>query len=349
MFLRPHLVKLSDDGTVKTLIKPSVLAQKIVIVPREFCGFRQVEALGEGSQAIKALRLRLERESLTAGQTFHIEKPTGKNTVSVWSFPERFARAGRCLPESLAYVPMDTGRRLIAGLNGYDGQVWKDGRLIATRWWGRVPSDQDWDLFAKSSLNGGESLKKPDIVQPRFRTDLPIISLTAEDLSRQFSPTRLATGLAVISLAALVFLLVQDIRYGARIAMLEGDVDVIEQEAQEVLAERRRALRNIEFPRRLEALGDTATLATALYAVTTVLSGEDLVFSSVNSRGNELTVSFVGTTERSGPQLVTDLQALPIFSAVNVNFGVNNTLDVEAELMPFQSAATVEAVTEGVE
>jgi len=60
------------------------------------------------------------------------------------------------LPEPLMRSPVpDEGLRLIEGVDGVEGQCWKNGVLCASRWWVAVPAESEWLDFARSS--GAES------------------------------------------------------------------------------------------------------------------------------------------------------------------------------------------------
>jgi hypothetical protein len=60
------------------------------------------------------------------------------------------ARSG-AVPETLMQQPLaQSGVRLVAGLDGHEGQVWHDGWLLASRWWPAAPEPADWQLFVRS-------------------------------------------------------------------------------------------------------------------------------------------------------------------------------------------------------
>ena len=53
------------------------------------------------------------------------------------------------VPESVIQAPHDHGLRLVAGLEGCEGQYWADGILQASRWWPQRPTPQQWAAFAR--------------------------------------------------------------------------------------------------------------------------------------------------------------------------------------------------------
>jgi hypothetical protein len=60
------------------------------------------------------------------------------------------AKVRAALPEPwLQAAPDGDAVRLIAGMEGVGGEVWKSGVLRAMRWWPRPPSDADWLNFLR--------------------------------------------------------------------------------------------------------------------------------------------------------------------------------------------------------
>ena len=58
--------------------------------------------------------------------------------VTVW--PETFFRA-----------PLADGVRLATMVDGFEGQVWRGGLLVATRWWPTIPMAREWITFLRAS------------------------------------------------------------------------------------------------------------------------------------------------------------------------------------------------------
>lgn len=57
----------------------------------------------------------------------------------------------RFVPETALHRPMAEGTRLVSCLDGVEGQVWRDKRLMASRWWPTIPSDIDWVRFQRAA------------------------------------------------------------------------------------------------------------------------------------------------------------------------------------------------------
>ena len=57
----------------------------------------------------------------------------------------------RFVPETALHPPMAEGLRIVSCLDGVEGQVWRDKRLVASRWWPAIPPDDDWVRFQRSA------------------------------------------------------------------------------------------------------------------------------------------------------------------------------------------------------
>lgn len=66
------------------------------------------------------------------------------------------------VPESLLQTPMHSGPCLARCLEGFEGQLWRSGKLQHSRWWPQPPSAQDWMLFQRDAgLPPDEQLNEP--------------------------------------------------------------------------------------------------------------------------------------------------------------------------------------------
>ncbi|MCX2865118.1 hypothetical protein OOZ63_25140 [Paucibacter sp. PLA-PC-4] len=57
-------------------------------------------------------------------------------------------------PETLLHQFGTEGLRLVECLVGYEGQAWRDGVLMASRWWAQIPEASDWQTFVRQSRLG---------------------------------------------------------------------------------------------------------------------------------------------------------------------------------------------------
>lgn len=60
-------------------------------------------------------------------------------------------KSARIIPESLLHPPLSSGLRLLACLDGVEGEFWQEQRLVHSRWWPEQPSPVDWLNFQRDA------------------------------------------------------------------------------------------------------------------------------------------------------------------------------------------------------
>ena len=85
-----------------------------------------------------------------------------KKDITDAGFNER-----RCVvyPETFMRTPLQNGVRLVAAIEGFEAQVWRDGFLAFSRWWAHKPAQLEWNMFLRSSgmpLDQDGSVPEPD-------------------------------------------------------------------------------------------------------------------------------------------------------------------------------------------
>jgi len=109
-------------------------------------------------RTVDAVRLQLLTLSAWPETGFAVQRTGDTATVWYWDeqrLREQLSAAGASLaavapvPESaLRAHGSDDGLRLVACLDGVEGQVWRGGELAASMWWPRVPDEAAWQAFA---------------------------------------------------------------------------------------------------------------------------------------------------------------------------------------------------------
>lgn len=77
-------------------------------------------------------------------------------------------------PEPALRPDAEDGLRLVRCLSGFEGQCWRSGRLLHSRWWVDMPTDGDWQLFVRASAQSSGDAALPELedlawLQPRRR------------------------------------------------------------------------------------------------------------------------------------------------------------------------------------
>lgn len=222
-----------------------LVAGEMVVLSRALCHFETVPAPAgaRGVRAEQAVRLAARARAPFASPDFAFA--WGAETVGVWSWDrsafERLLNDDvRFVPETLLH-PAAEGPVLRRCLDGVEGQVWRDGRLTASRWWREEPAPSEWAAFLRAARAGWEG-PPPAAETPRLNRQAPaqpsafsierLKSLRARDIAA------LALALAA---APLIYLGAQYASLSLQKAQLNAQVRTLQGETADVEAARRRA------------------------------------------------------------------------------------------------------------
>lgn len=136
-------------------------------MPRKHLLYRRFDiSLPSAGHREQVLRLKLEAWSPIAGMQTWIGWQGGIAHVWAWdpsTLPESPQAGETALPESVLYAPPKANElRLLACIEGYEGQVWKEGVLLSTRYWDAIPSQTEWSMFLRGSGQTAESRPAPE-------------------------------------------------------------------------------------------------------------------------------------------------------------------------------------------
>ena len=96
-------------------------------------------------------------------------RPLGNGEVQVWVWrlgqDTQPADVRNQWPEPLLEEP-GVGLRLVKRGSGAEAQCWRDGRLYQSRWWPRLPSEQDWERFVRAAGEDPDRHPLPATVRP---------------------------------------------------------------------------------------------------------------------------------------------------------------------------------------
>ncbi|WP_439635697.1 hypothetical protein [Oceanicaulis sp.] len=148
-------------GPVERLI----LGERVVI-SRALCHFETMNALpgGQSLRRYEAAKLSARARTPIADPDFYFD--WGDDQIGVWSWPKTLTAdltefEGEILPETVLHPPLQDGARLMTTIDGYEGQVWRDGQLRASRWWPSQPGDADWASFLRMTRSAGADQIRP--------------------------------------------------------------------------------------------------------------------------------------------------------------------------------------------
>lgn len=125
------------------------------VVPRARCQYRQLDMTAiPARQRASAARLALAAQLPAPDALSSVAWRQGVAHAWIWIDPPPEFATGRrrWIPESLLVPPpRESGARILQLSAGVEAQVWKDGELVASHWWPRMPDDQGWGRFLRSA------------------------------------------------------------------------------------------------------------------------------------------------------------------------------------------------------
>lgn len=332
MFFTPRLFALNNNEQKEVLSTSKSIGQFVCVIPRAHCSFRRIKMPGRGRKPMQAALLKLKQQAASSDNNFHVSPDNHGNGGGAWEYPVIENYAGRSIPESLLYPPLSEGSRLIKNLTGYEGQVWSDESLIASRWWQNEPSDELWGKFIYNvGVETGLSIenKFPVISILPYNAKVPILEL---NWSRVFSPQTLASVLFVIFAGAMSFEGARYMHNQSSLAVMEKELSQKSELTSQILTTRRRALSNIQYVDRYKNLESRGSIIFALSEIGEVLDGRGLFLRNINISLGEIEMIFQTSNEYSIPDIVNALEDVPGLGKVSISIDGRNDLKIEAQI-----------------
>lgn len=340
MLFSPHLITLKSDNKPVSLHAPKLWGQKLYVVPRAQCAFRRLTLKGPSRVALKAAYLKARNNGLDAHDKFLIVPDINGENAGQWGFVDALNFIGGAIPESLVYSPIKDGLRLVKCLEGVEGQCWHRGDLIASRWWGQEPTQSQWQSFVRSIPVSVSQLVRdlpetvPDLHIPKFRPDLPLLSLDIEKLKTVLSPTRVAAIGGSVFALLLMFYGGQYLRSTLELNAAEKENVRVSDEARLILSQRRRAIGHQAYIEKYRQLGDESMLLRAIEGVAGVLGSKEFRLDSFRISDKKIEMRAYAEPDFDQALLVKELEALPTLDNVSLAVGGRDLITITSNLVP---------------
>jgi len=268
------------------------------VVGRSLCTFRSVD-LGNVEKGARddVLEMMVAQWVPYPRPEYHAEVLGGRSLVWVWDGDKRRAESSRLnalpdriIPETLVrpqqadFEELDDGTAvdLVTCLDGCEGRAWREGQLVASRWWPEVPSLQDWNRFLLTVDRAPHAA-----VDAPQEQEVPTSShWQPSDLLRSLAGSearQLAVLVAVFALVSAYQLGL--IIYGAAASSgLESKIETLNQSVTPILEAREAAY---EYQ---EAANSLARLHNAPLQMEFIVSIQDLL-KAAEDQGHELSLA----------------------------------------------------------
>lgn len=353
-FLRLNYEGLYASGALEPVSRGTRIGGRAIILSRALCAFETAPAKRTDRKGRAATALKLARESRFTDPgvlVLHSGDVSDRN-FACWTWDNTAVKSAInrrdlvVLPETVAREPGEDGQRLCICLDGYEGQSWRHGRLVASRWWPQLPSDTDWRVFAKAAPAGEEngssiaaSAVRPEPVEVPFREDLSLFSRETYTPEVAFSPRNMAR-LAVFVLTPLLIYQV------ALLTSLSGEARRVTAEiaekrsvSQHFLEARRAALSELARTQNAARLGDNTATLGALADLSTRVDPEAVNLRRLLFDDGEIEVWLDSPDSIDGPALLEEMEETDTWNNVSLRASPNDQLILSGELSTWKGAA----------
>lgn len=238
-----------------------------------------------------------------------------------------------------------SGGELLLLDEGVEGRVWRNGTLIADRWWKDVPSDLEWREFLRGAGWQAHDAEVPEPVPVELsskpwgtRARRLNRGLRLADADDYYMGTVATLGLAFVLVASLQLgMIARNWMDGSR---AEKAISGLDDELARILAARNATDRNMEEIRNLLALQDSAPLLALLAEASRLMPESDWRIKHWNQPTPaqlELTLSMPDTNPEL---LVQRWESSPMFDGVTADIvGRSGEVVIHAGVIGIDHAA----------
>lgn len=323
----------------------------LCFVGRELCLFTTVDAGKAPEKQREAfVALAVQRAAPFPDPDFGLAW-TGPGHAAVWYWSRsrigdllggQPARRIRFVPEALHVgAAREDDAELLALAHGVEGRLWKQGRLVASRWWPTAPEANAWRTFLRSAgMVPGNADQAPPVPLPTPLTQRrwnAHAGKSANELSLSglaaYAPHALrAVGLGLLLLYA--FQIGNMARSQIDVWRARAAAQDLDASLERILSAREHADRDLAAIQQLLALRTGRPQLQLLAEATRLLPGNDwqiLRWSQPTPERVELTLRVPGANPE---QMVSTWEASTLFTGVTTELGRNDQIVVRAQVVP---------------
>lgn len=338
-WLYPHLVALTSEGRKKVLTRGLRAGGSVYVVPRGMCQYSRKAMPRTDAKGREAARQQTRFESRFAEPEViaqaHVSTPTPGDVI-VWAWDralvEQLVRKKdvRALPETLARQGMRSGVRIVEGLDGYEGEIWADGELVASRWWADPPQLDAWQDFlvgARMQFPGADLWDMdlphmpPEPVRPQWKQNIASVDDNWKATLARVTPVRAAVIVGVLALAPAACQTARFAKLSVESQILNAQIEDGRAKAAAWLAQQRRAQRDAQFVNVAQGVGDDVALMFALIDAGDVLQNEGQTIQQLRYVDRQISLTLTGRPQTNLSQLITKLEATPSWRDVRMEQG----------------------------
>jgi hypothetical protein len=223
-------------------------------------------------------------------------------------------------PETAVRAVSADGIRLVAALDGCEGQVWRQGRLVSSRWWPSVPDAKDWMHFHRSAAQS-TPLAPPTVpvpeVSPFVARPWPRSISFGSALLRGARAGQLAAAAAVVLLLPVAYLLGQLAFLAKAQASIDDTLATARNKAEPIIADRLAAEAARQCIEALMALDPYPSQVQVMAATARLIPPNGTHIVSWSFTSGDLRLILSNQNPLDATYYVRAFEAVPMFERVN--------------------------------
>ncbi|HOY79844.1 MAG TPA: hypothetical protein PLN33_18665 [Hyphomonadaceae bacterium] len=275
----------------------------VIAVGRDLCTYSYLRQSADTDRTVRRREAELEALRIAMSPEAGCFMILWPAAASIWSWDDHAVQAelkrsgldaqltSPRVPETLLQAPEFSadGFRLAQCMNGFDGQLWRRGEMLSSRWWRDQPSDQEWVVYAESVDAAGGDRSPPStlptpLARPWRRNDWRPPNAQVVDRKTVFW---ISAGVAAAAMSGLAYVAGVELTY----MRLKDRVATLEEEAGPIRAANRRVMSANADLQKLSAPMNGIDGLNLMSIVGQVLNAAGAQASGVEFRDNKLKIS----------------------------------------------------------
>lgn len=325
LFPTPVYSRITAAGSVER--RGSALQRLIrgerIIISRRHCHFESIPAPSDRRDVRAMQAAKLAARARSPFKAPAVKLVWSNDRIGIWSWPsELLAPLGdaefEAIPEPLLDPPAD-GAALRRREGGYEGQVWRDGGLIASRWWDHDPDEAEWTRFVRAvpaPRDGGAGSGTGG-----FESGLAGLTERGAEIAAKARPRDYVALAVILVVVPFLYFGGQWLRAVQQERALENELATLAESTSDVVAARAEALTTSASLRAYAGLLETPHPAAAMAVFAEAAAGFDATLEYFAVRDGAIEIELVANSDLPLASLVEQLEASDELEAVRLESG----------------------------